>query len=148
MKKEPQENREEYLDEAGRDVLRAAVASAEEINAALSSPFLYAQIRARISDHKKMSPMPFYQSLLMFSLVRRAIPMLALIALFAVCSYNFAGRKTPTPMPFAEESAYLPISDANTPVTACSITSKKECVVSTGEALALLVNSNGRQPQE
>ena len=148
MKKDHQENREEYLDRAGRAVLRAAPASDEEINAALSSPFLYARIRARMNNDRKVPPIPFYQSLMMFSLLRQAIPILALVALLAVCSYNFAGKKTPTPIPFVDESAYLPISDANTPVTACSITSKKECVVSTGEALALLVNSNGRQPQK
>ncbi len=148
MKKNDQESREEYLDRAGRAVLRAAPASNEEINAALSSPFLYARIRARISENKRVQPISYYQSLMMFSLVRQAIPILAVIAILAVCSYNFAGRKPPVQNAFADESAYLPISDPNTPVTACSISSKKECVVSTNEVLALLVNSNERQPQK
>jgi hypothetical protein len=148
MKKDHQENREQYLDRAGCAVLRAAPASDEEINAALASPFLYSRIRARINDRKELPPISFYQSLMMFSLFRRAIPILALIAILAVCSYNFAGRKPPAQNSFADPSAYLPISDPNTPVTACSITSRTECLVSTNEVLALLVNSNERQPQK
>lgn len=145
MKKDRQEDRHEYLDRAGQAVLRAAPASEEEIHAALSSPFLYARIRARMRDDKKIPPVSFYQSLVMFSLLRRAIPIVALIAILAVCSYNFAAKKPPARIPFADEAAYLPISDPNTPVTACSITSRTECVVTTHDVLALLVNSNERQ---
>jgi hypothetical protein len=144
MKKDPQENRNEYLDRAGDTVLRAARASEEEIQAALASPFLYAKIRARMRDDKRVPPISFYQSL-MFSLLRRAIPILALIAILAVGSYNFAGRKAPVQTNFAGEPAYLPVSEPNTPVTACSITSRTECVVTTQDVLALLVNSSERQ---
>jgi hypothetical protein len=145
MKKDPQENRNEYLDRAGDAVLRAARASQEEIQAALSSPFLYARIRARMRDDKRIPPVSFYQSLMMFSLFRRAIPILALIAVLAVGSYNFAARKAPVQTSYAGEPAYLPVSDPNTPVTACSITSRTECVVTTQDVLALLVNSDERQ---
>ena len=77
MKQDHQEIRDEDLDSAGRAVLRAAPASDEEIQRVLSSPFLYPKIRARMRS-EKTPPVPFYHSLMMVSLLRRAIPILAL----------------------------------------------------------------------
>jgi hypothetical protein len=142
MNKELKENREEYLDRTEQALFRAACGSEEVVNAAAAAPFLYARIRARMAAAKAPAAGPFYQSLMMFSVVRSAIPVLALMAILAIFSYNFAARKAPTPPTFQDESVYLPISDPNAPVSACSITSRTECSVSTNDALALLVNSN------
>jgi hypothetical protein len=141
MKNRDQENHDESLDRAGEAILRAARASQEEVNSAAAAPFLYARIRARLAESK--APAPFYQSLIMFSVVRRAIPVLALMAVLAIFSYNFAARKAPAAAPsFQDPSAYVPIVDSNAPVSACSITSRTECSVSTSDVMALLVNSN------
>jgi hypothetical protein len=145
MNKELKENREEYLDRTGQALLRAACGSEEEVNGAAAAPFLYARIRARMAAAKAPAAGPFYQSLMMFSVARRAIPVLALMAILAIFSYNFAAKKAPVSPSFQDESAYLPINEPNAPVSACSITSRTECAVSTDDALALLVNSNERQ---
>jgi hypothetical protein len=140
MKNRDQENHDASLDRAGEAILRAACARQEEVSSAAAAPFLYARIRARLAQSQ--APAPFYPSLIMFSVVRRAIPMLALMAVLAIFSYNFAARKEPEPPRFQDESAYVPIAEPNAPVSACSITSRSECSVSTGDVMALLVNSN------
>jgi hypothetical protein len=150
MNREPNKDRDEYLDRAGEALVRAACSSQEEVNSAAAAPFLYARIRARLAAGRAPAAGPFYQSLMMFSVARSAIPVLALMAILAIFSYNFAARKTSTPTittkAFQEEPAYLPpINESPTPVSACSITSRTECSVSTDDALALLVNSNERQ---
>lgn len=149
MKQKHQENRDEYLDKAGQAILRAACASDEEVNAAIAAPFLYARIRARVAESKKNPPVPFYQSLMIFSVVRYALPVLAIIALLAVSSYKFtgklAGKSVPPGNNLVENTMPLTIHDPGAPVTACSITSRTECVVTTDDVVALLVNSNERQ---
>ena len=148
MNNDNQLTRDEFLDKAGRAILRAAAASEAEIEQTLASPFLYAKIRRRMQNQKPATL--FHPSLMLFSIMRQAIPILALIAIVAVCSYNFSGQKSaaqkpPAPIPFEEQQAYLHINNTKTPVTACSIASRTECVVSTDEVVALLVNSNERQ---
>jgi hypothetical protein len=151
MKQKHQENRDEYLDRTGQEILRAACASEEQVNSAVAAPFLYARIRARVADSKKNPPVPFYQSLMIFSVVRYALPVLALIAFLAVGSYKFIGKTAPLNNSVVnntqriDNTVPLTIHDPNAPVTACSITSRTECVVSTDDVVALLVNSTERQ---
>jgi hypothetical protein len=151
MKQKHQENRDEYLDKAGQAILRAVCASDEETNSVAGAPFLYAGIRDRMAEHKRNPPVPFYQSLMMFSVVRYALPVLAIIAILAVGSYRFIGRTEPLKnyvvdnTRLIENTVPLTIQDPHAPVTACSITSRTECVVSTDDVVALLVNSNERQ---
>lgn len=142
MKNRNQQNRDEAIDRAGQAIVRAACASEEEVHSAAAAPFLYARIRARMAESRRQAPLPFYQSLMMFSVVRSAIPVLALMAILAIFSYNFAAKKTLPPPSFQDQTAYLPINDPKTPVSACSITSRTECSVTTNDALALLVNAD------
>jgi hypothetical protein len=145
MKQKHQESRDEFLDKAGQAILRAACASDEEVNSAVAAPFLYARVRARMADCKKNPPVPFYQSLMIFSVVRYALPVLAIIALLAVSSYKFAGKPATPGNNRVDNTVPLTIHDPGAPVTACSITSRTECVVTTDDVVALLVNSNERQ---
>jgi hypothetical protein len=145
MKQKHQENRDEYLDRTGQAILRAACASDDDVNSAAAAPFLYAGIRARMADSKRNPPIPFYQSLMIFSVVRYAVPVLVIIAILAVSSYRFTGKPATPQNVAAGTNVSFTFHDPNAPVTACSITSRTECVVSTDDVVALLVNSNERQ---
>lgn len=73
---------EEQLDRAGRVVLLAAARNDDEIEAAASSPYLYTRLRAAIAEEKRRRD----ESggwLPLFFVARRAIPAMALIAVFS-----------------------------------------------------------------
>ena len=145
MNKEHTQNRNHDLDQAGRKLLLAARASDAEVESIVASPFLYAKIRARMHAAQTVSGQPFYQSLMLVSVMRQAIAILALIAVLAVCSYTFTGKSAPPDKNAIDQPILIPISQPKAPVTACSITSRTECVVSTDDVVALLVNSHERQ---
>ncbi|MBI3650315.1 MAG: hypothetical protein HY231_04640 [Acidobacteria bacterium] len=148
MTKPTRENRNHQLDQAGRQLLRAARASDAEVDAALASPFLYARIRARLGEANRNPAQPFSPGALLALVFRRAIPLLMLVALLAVGAYQFIGKaRSPQSLQpsLADQNILLPISEPKAPVTACSITSRSECVVSTDDVVALLVNAKERQ---
>jgi len=73
---------EEQCDRAGRLVLLAASRNDQEVDAAASSPFLYTRMRARIKDEERRRE----ESggwLSLFLVARRAIPVMALVAVLA-----------------------------------------------------------------
>jgi hypothetical protein len=143
MKNEDTKDRNHDLDNAGRALLLAARATDAEVEAAIASPFLYPRVRARMQEAQGAPP--FFLSLILVSVMRRAIMILAVIAVLAVCSYTFAGKSAPPPRAAVDQPVLIPISQPKAPVTACSITSRTECVVSTDDVVALLVNSTERQ---
>jgi hypothetical protein len=149
MKKENTEKRHQILDKTGREILLAAQATDAEVEAAVASPFLYAKIRARMQEEQQASTQPFYQSFMLFAVMRRAISILAVIAVLALCSYTFTGKPAPPQNPALtisiDRSLLISPPETKAPVTACSITSRSECVVSTDDVVALLVNSHERQ---
>jgi len=70
------------LDDAGRLVLLAAARNDAEVEAAVSSPFLYTRLRARISEEeRRRQDAGSWGSVL--SVARRAIPAMALVAILA-----------------------------------------------------------------
>ncbi len=72
----------DQVDEAGRRVLRAAAASAEEIEAAATSPFLLTRIRSAIREEAQRREAAGGWLSLIF-VARRAVPAMALVALLA-----------------------------------------------------------------
>ena len=74
--------RDDRLDRAGSELVRAAGLSEFESDTAASSPFLYARIRARIGQLQRTEQS--VPALMMVSIAWRAVPALALVALVAV----------------------------------------------------------------
>lgn len=76
------EQNEAEADRAGRIVLLAATQNDQEVEAAASSPFLYPRVRVRIRDEERRRE----ESggwLSLFLVARRAIPVMALVAVLA-----------------------------------------------------------------
>src|SRR4051794_26256031 len=72
----------DWLDEAGRRVLRAAAASLEETEAAASSQFLLTRVRAAIREEaRRREDAGSWLSLIFVA--RRAVPAMALVTLLA-----------------------------------------------------------------
>ena len=72
----------ERLDRVGRKIVRAAADNRLEAEAAASSPFLYTRLRARIkSDRERSEEGERWRTL--FGVVWRAVPAMALVAIFA-----------------------------------------------------------------
>ena len=69
-------------DRAGRIVLLAATQNDEEVKAAASSPFLYTRVRARIKEEERRRE-EAGGWLSLFLVARRAIPVMALVAILA-----------------------------------------------------------------
>lgn len=72
---------DEYIDRAGKVVLRAAVADEQEIERAAESPFLFTRVRARIAERLGENESGGWQSLPLIAW--RAIPAMALVASIA-----------------------------------------------------------------
>jgi hypothetical protein len=73
---------EERLERMGREIVRAAAANETEAEAAATSPFLYTRLRARINA-ERVRREEGEGWLALFGVVWRAVPMMALVAVFA-----------------------------------------------------------------
>lgn len=82
----------ERLDNLGRAFVRASAQNEREAEAAASSPFLYARLRARISaERARREEGERWRAI--FGVIWRAVPAMALVAIFAVAlffSTNFS----------------------------------------------------------
>ena len=75
---------EAQLDRAGRGLVRAAIASEEELEAAASAPFLYARIRAAVAEKQRADSAARDFSFSMFAVMRRAVPLMVLTTFVSV----------------------------------------------------------------
>jgi hypothetical protein len=87
------------IDRAGRLILNAAAAEANEIEAAASSPFLFTRIRAAISEESaREAQAGNWLSLILVA--KRAIPAMAVVAILAailtIWPAMFGGGATPS----------------------------------------------------
>ena len=139
----------ENLDDASRAILRAASASEQEAEAAVSSPFLYAKIRARIAEENQQEN----RRLSILLILKRAIPALAFIAIMTTLAFWFAPKNTTMNnsqsgnlLPYPDEPQFQTVKNpSDAPITACSIASKEECAVSTTDVVAILMNTSEGQ---
>jgi hypothetical protein len=94
----------ERLDALGREVVRASAASDEEVEAAASSPFLYARLRASIAaERARREDADDWRAAL--RVVRRAVPTVAVVAALAVVlfvSALFAAPAAETARPYGD----------------------------------------------
>lgn len=141
---------QEQMDEAGRAVLRAAAITQREAETAVSSPFLYAKIRARIAEENQKEN----RTLSILDIFKRAIPALAFIAIMTTLAFWFTPKNITTNPPVSnnimpnldEPEFHINSTPTNAPLTACSIASKEECAVSTKDVVAILMhNSEGKK---
>jgi hypothetical protein len=88
FKKNRPEN--EKLDRLGKVILRSAAAREEDVETAASAPFLFARVRAAIAEQRQTEESGSWFSLVLVA--RRAIPAMALVALFAALLTVWSAR--------------------------------------------------------
>jgi anti-sigma-K factor RskA len=85
-KTDGRKEREARLDAVGRELLRASAADADELEAAASSPFLYARVRARVAaERARREESDDWRAAL--RIVRRAVPTVAVVAALALALF-------------------------------------------------------------
>lgn len=93
----------ERLDRIGREVVRTSAADETEAERVASSPFLYARLRSRIQSERERRE-EGESWLTMLGVVWRAVPAMALTAVFAFAMFWTASMGTQTPGSFSVES--------------------------------------------
>lgn len=73
-----------HLDRIGRELVRAATASGEELEAAASAPFLYARIRAAVAEKQRADAEARDLSFSLFAVMRHAVPLMILTTFVSV----------------------------------------------------------------
>jgi len=130
--------RDDRLDRAGSEVVRAAGLSEFETDAAASSPFLYARIRARIDERRAQKAVP---ALAMLSIAWRGVPALALVAIAALSALWMTTPDAPAaaqPVSAQADNVKL-IATGGT----CALSSSAECAISSEEVLATMFREEG-----
>jgi hypothetical protein len=147
-------DRNEQLDQLGRTLIRASQASEEEIERSISSPAIFARIRARAADresrpsihHSAVNNWDVNNWAASLSVAWRAIPALSMVAIIALALW--LGAKERAPLNSSDNrpaGADIIMSEPVAPVTACSVATKEECAVSTDDAVAILVTASGKE---
>lgn len=129
---------EEQLDRAGRLVLLAAARNDDEVEAAASSPFLYTRVRAAIADEKRRQEETGGWLSLVF-VARRAIPAMALIAVFSAILMVWPIQPGPPAGLFGLEDEAL--SDTRDPGVEQTVLSRN--ALSRDEVLGIVVDTSG-----
>jgi hypothetical protein len=148
--KKKKSNRDEQLDLVGRTLIRAARASEEEIETAISSPALFGHIRARVADRDSQSGIMNNWTgnnwAAALTLAWRATAVLSLVAMLALALW-FGAKDQPPKISFDNVQAGSDIirTEPAAPVTACSVATKAECAVSTDDAVAILVSASAKE---
>ncbi len=138
MFKTNKQNKNE-LDRAGRIVLFAASRNDEEAEAAAASPFLFARVRAAISEAEQQGEAAGWLPLLFVA--RRAVPAMALIAILTAILTVWSIRPfAPAPGYGLEDEA---LSDTHDPGVEQTILTRN--TLSRDEVFSLVVDRNERE---
>ncbi|HEX8185800.1 MAG TPA: hypothetical protein VF747_13635 [Blastocatellia bacterium] len=127
---------DEGLDRIGKSVVRSGGMTDEETEAIASTPFLYAQLRARIEAEQRRRAGSQAGLFAALFVARRAIPALVLVAVVAFGAFWLTKTGSAAGMPDGvirnENLARYGVGGA------CALSSTEECAISTEEVLATL----------
>ena len=103
VSKKLERSSDEQLDRLGLKIVRAAAMNEREAEAAASSPFLYARLRSRIaSERERRKEGERWFALL--DVVWRAVPAMALVAVFALALFLSVSPGMRTQVGFIDEA--------------------------------------------
>ena len=126
---------DEEIDRIGRSVLRVASASDDEADKASLSPYLFTRIAARIEEEQRRRDESVNGWLMALTQARRAIAALALVAIVAITALWISANRSQRESPSAI-SGNVNLRPAS--VSACSLASADECVITNDDVLATM----------
>lgn len=129
----------ERLDRIGREAVRLSATNDVEAETVAASPFLYARIRARIEAERARREEGEGWFVLL-GVVWRAVPAMALMAIFAVSLFWFASAGAPSSGVFGDE-ALLGANDAGIQ----RVVFADRRALSRDEVLATIINEDERE---
>jgi len=130
---------EDQIERAGRLVLLAAARNDDQAEAAASSPFLFARVRARIAEEeRRRQEAGGWVSLLLVA--RRAIPVMVLVAVLAAILTVWSMRPSAAALGYGLEDEAL--TDTRDPGVEQTILTRN--ALSRDEVFTIVVDRNGR----
>lgn len=129
----------EHLDQMGREIVRASASNEPEAERVASSPFLYARLRSRINAERAQRE-EGERWLTMLGVVWRAIPAMALIAIFAVTLFLFANFGA-QPLVASSDEPFLDARSVG--VESVAFTDNRS--ISSDEVLATILNEDEQE---
>ncbi len=130
---------EDQIERAGRLVLLAAARNDDQAEAAASSPFLFARVRARIAEEERgRQEAGGWVSLLLVA--RRAIPVMVLVAVLAAILTVWSMRPNAPALGYGLEDEAL--TDTRDPGVEQTILTRN--ALSRDEVFTIVVDRNGR----
>jgi len=130
---------EDQIERAGRLVLLAAARNDDQAEAAASSPFLFARVRARIAEEeRRRQEAGGWVSLLLVA--RRAIPVMVLVAVLAAILTVWSMRPSAPALGYGLEDEAL--TDTRDPGVEQTILTRN--ALSRDEVFTIVVDRNGR----
>lgn len=125
---------DEKLDSIGKDLLKAVALSEQEVDEMAKKPFLYARLRANIMQETIKRSEAGNNWFAILSLAKYAIPVMSVVALVAIGAFWLLHQHIEQ---VSKSNTSLP-NIVSAPITACSISSKSECVVSSNDVLSIV----------
>lgn len=130
---------DERLDRVGREIVRRSATNEAEAEEVASSPFLYARLRSRISA-ERVRREDGESWLAMLGVVWRAVPAMALVAVFAFVLFWSASMGTGSARSFSVDS-FLDARDADVE----QVVFADNQPLSSDEVLATILNEDERE---
>lgn len=103
VSKKRERSSDERLDRLGLTIVRASAMNEREAEAAASSPFLYARLRSRIASERERRK-EGERSVALLDVVWRAVPAMALVAIFALALFLSLSPGVRTQVAFIDEA--------------------------------------------
>lgn len=141
VSKQKDHGRDERFEELGREIIRASAANEEEAAAVASSPFLYTRVRARINAERERRDGTAEGWLALLTGFWRAIPAMAMVALFAFGLFwsTLSGTQTSTAL---TDEALLGAPDAEIERV---VFADRQQSLSSDEVLSTILNDEERE---
>jgi hypothetical protein len=126
---------DEELDQAGKSLLWSAAAGDDQADEAARSPYLFTRIAARIEEEQRRRAASASGWLTALVEARRAIAALGFVTFISIAALLISANKSPGQSP-AAMGASINLRPAS--VSACSLSSAEECVITNDDVLATM----------
>jgi hypothetical protein len=137
---------DERLDRVGAELL-SALGSDDAVGELPDAAASLAALRTRIAAERRVREAApgFWEAI--FAAPRLAVPALALVTLAAVGAFWWSGSESPEKIDVAREVQPPPVLVVTAPVSACALSNKPECILTTGDVLATMMTTAPKEPR-
>lgn len=128
------------LDGIGKLLLKSATLTDEEIQKAINHQASYNKLRANITKETLKHSEASDNWFAIWSIARYAVPLMTFLAIVTLSAFWVLDShiQEVTKITNSNFSNYLPNEIELAPITACSISSKTECIVSSNDVISIV----------